>query len=91
MTAVTSGGRVEVEFAPPRRCSGCQGACLWRRLSAAERMSFDTALPLAVGEPVVVALPDRYLLLGTMLVHGLPLASRTSCGRISTCDGRRPP
>jgi positive regulator of sigma E activity len=27
-----------------------------------------------VGERVVVALPDRYLLLASLLVHGLPLA-----------------
>jgi positive regulator of sigma E activity len=27
-----------------------------------------------VGENVVVALPDRYLLLASLLVHGLPLA-----------------
>ena len=29
---------------------------------------------MVVGERVVVALPDRYLLLASLLVHGLPLA-----------------
>jgi len=75
VTRIGRDGRVEVEFGPPAGCSGCEGACLWRRLPSAQRLSFDTPLPLAVGETVVVALPDRYLLLGAMLVHGLPLAA----------------
>lgn len=75
VTRVGTDGRVEVEFGPPARCRGCEGACLWRRFPAAQRLTFDTRLALAVGEPVVVALPDRYLLLGAMLVHGLPLAA----------------
>jgi positive regulator of sigma E activity len=75
VTRVGADGRVEVEFGPPARCRGCEGACLWRRLPAPQRLSFDTPLALAVGEPVVVALPDRYLLLGALLVHGLPLAA----------------
>lgn len=31
-------------------------------------------MPVGVGERVVVALPDRYLLLASLLVHGFPLA-----------------
>ena len=38
-------------------------------------MSFDSKQALAVGERVVVALPDRYLLLASLLSHGLPLAA----------------
>ena len=57
------------------RCEGCEGLCVWRRLPRAERLTFASRLPVAVGERVVVALPDRYLLLGSLLVHGLPLAS----------------
>ena len=38
-------------------------------------MSFDSKQPLAVGERVVVALPDRYLFLASLLAHGLPLAA----------------
>ncbi len=37
-------------------------------------MTFSTHGPLAVGQRVVVALPDRYLLLVSLLVYGLPLA-----------------
>jgi positive regulator of sigma E activity len=75
VVAVTAISRVEVEFDPPRGCSGCERACLWRRMPVAQRLTFDTSLTLAVGDPVVVALPDRYLLLGSILVHGLPLAA----------------
>ena len=74
VTRVSANGRVEVEFGPPARCRGCEGTCLWRRLPGAAP-HFDTPLALAVGEPVLVALPDRYLLLGALLVHGLPLAA----------------
>jgi sigma-E factor negative regulatory protein RseC len=55
------------------RCEGCEGLCAWR-LPRAQRMTFATALPLYVGQRVVVALPDRYLLLVSLLVYGLPLA-----------------
>ena len=37
-------------------------------------MTFASNRPLAVGERVVVAVPDRYLLLVSLLVYGLPLA-----------------
>ena len=37
-------------------------------------MTFATERPLALGERVVVAMPDRYLLLVSLLVYGLPLA-----------------
>ena len=37
-------------------------------------MTFSTEQRLAVGDSVVVALPDRYLLLVSLLVYGLPLA-----------------
>jgi sigma-E factor negative regulatory protein RseC len=73
VTRVGANGKVEVEFGPPARCGGCEGACLWRRVASAQRLTFETPLSLSVGESVVVALPDRYLLVGTMFVHGLPL------------------
>jgi positive regulator of sigma E activity len=75
VTGVGADGRVEVEFGPPPRCVGCEGACLWRRMPTAQRLCFHTPIALSVGEPVVVALPDRYLLLGSLVVHGLPLAA----------------
>jgi sigma-E factor negative regulatory protein RseC len=62
---------IEVELAAPR-CEGCSGLCAWR-MPRAERMTFATRDPLAVGDSVVVAVPDRYLLLASMLVYGLPL------------------
>ena len=37
-------------------------------------MTFSTEQRLAVGDSVVVALPDRYLLLVSLLVYGVPLA-----------------
>ena len=37
-------------------------------------MTFATAQPLALGERVVVAVPDRYLLLVSLVAYGLPLA-----------------
>jgi len=75
VTRVASDGSVEVEFAAPA-CRGCEGACLWRRLPGAQRMTFaHTRCELAIGEPVVLALPDRYLLLGVLLAYGIPLAA----------------
>jgi positive regulator of sigma E activity len=38
-------------------------------------MSFDSTQALAVGERVIVAVPDRYLFLAALLAHGLPLAA----------------
>ena len=39
----------------------------------AQRMTFATQRLLTVGDRVVVAVPDRYLLLASLLVYGLPL------------------
>jgi sigma-E factor negative regulatory protein RseC len=43
-------------------------------MSRAQRMTFATARPLAPGDRVLVTVPDRYLLLVSLLVYGLPLA-----------------
>jgi sigma-E factor negative regulatory protein RseC len=43
-------------------------------MSRSQRVTFATERPLALGESVVVAVPDRYLLLVSLLVYGLPLA-----------------
>jgi positive regulator of sigma E activity len=48
---------------------------MWRRLPLVNRADFATTLPLAVGDQVVISLPQRYVLLGALLVHGLPLAA----------------
>jgi sigma-E factor negative regulatory protein RseC len=71
VTCVRAEG-IEVELAAPR-CEGCSGLCAWR-MPRAQHMTFATRQPLAVGDSVVVAVPDRYLLLASMLVYGLPLA-----------------
>jgi positive regulator of sigma E activity len=75
VTRVVRGGSVEVEFEARPRCQGCDGACVWLRLPAAQRMTFNGGQDLSVGERVVVALPDRYLFIAALLAHGLPLAS----------------
>ena len=36
---------------------------------------FASARPFAVGDPVVVRLPERYLLIGSLLLYGLPLVA----------------
>ena len=38
--SVSTDGRVEVEFEPPPRCQGCDGACLWCRLPGEQRLTF---------------------------------------------------
>ncbi len=75
VTSVTPQGFVDIEFPVPRRCQGCAGMCLWRRLPDAHRARFETPTIVAVGDRVVVTLPDRYLLLGSLLVYGWPLAA----------------
>jgi positive regulator of sigma E activity len=70
-----AGGRVAIQFAAPAQCRGCQGVCTWRRMPLVDRADFATTLPLRAGDEVVVSLPERYVLLGTLLVHGLPLAA----------------
>jgi len=73
VVARSASGRVEVELAQAPACRGCEGLCLWRRLPASQRIELATLVPFAVGDAVVVALPPRYVLLGTLFVHGLPL------------------
>jgi positive regulator of sigma E activity len=68
-------GHFEVELVPPPRCRACSGACAWRRRDAAQREVFATPHRFAVGDAVVVRLPDRYLLLGSLLLYGLPLVA----------------
>jgi positive regulator of sigma E activity len=87
VTRVSADGRVEVEFGPPPRCRGCEGACLWRRMPALQRLTFATPVTLSVGEPVVVAIPDRYLLLGAIVVHGLPLAAMLAGALVGVAIG----
>jgi positive regulator of sigma E activity len=70
-------GRVDVDFEPPPRCKGCDGACVWYRMPRAQRITFATPLDVdvAIGATVAVTLPERQLLLGTFVVYGAPLVA----------------
>jgi positive regulator of sigma E activity len=70
-----SAGCIEVEFSDLPRCRGCEGACMWRRLPVATRLRVATELPVRIGDSVLVALPERYVLVGAILLHGLPWAA----------------
>ena len=71
---------VIVELAPPARCEGCSGACLWYRVPASERFTLRASGTLPVGASVAVTLPERYVLLGAVLVYGLPLGALLAGG-----------
>jgi positive regulator of sigma E activity len=73
-------GRIDVELAPPPRCEGCNGACLWYRVPRSERLILSADSVFPVGSTVTVTLPDRYLLLGASLVYGVPLAALLAGG-----------
>ncbi len=72
--AVHPGGVVDVEFVPAARCRGCEGSCTWFRAPMLGELRLRARVPLTVGETVLVSLPARYLLLGAVLLHGLPWA-----------------
>jgi len=69
---------------PPPRCEGCDGACLWYRVSNHERMIFAADAAFPVGAAVTVTLPDRYLLLGASLVYGVPLVALLAGGALGS-------
>jgi positive regulator of sigma E activity len=73
-------GLVDVELEPPPRCEGCNGACLWYRVPHPERLTLAADTAFEVGAPVTVTLPDRLLLLGVLLVYGVPLAALLAGG-----------
>lgn len=73
-------GFVDVEVAPPPRCEGCNGACLWYRVPRHERLTLAADDAFEVGAAVTVTLPDRYLLLGALLVYGVPLSALLAGG-----------
>jgi positive regulator of sigma E activity len=75
VTRVAANGSVEVELTAPAGCRACAGICTWKQLPSRHRATLATDLRLAPGERVVVALPERYVLLAALLVHGLPLAA----------------
>ena len=70
--AVREGGLVDLEIDDSSRCAGCAGACFWRRVPAATRARLPGPASLPVGSFVLIALPERYVLLSAVLLHGLP-------------------
>lgn len=80
MTAVgtvvrAAGAEIDVELTPAAGCPGCRGLCMWRLERRAEKLVIPAAGDLEPGDRVLVTLPDRYVLRGAMLLHGLPLAA----------------
>lgn len=49
--------------------------CAWRLGNTVHREVFASPHRFAVGDAVVLRLPDRYLLLGSLLLYGVPLAA----------------
>jgi positive regulator of sigma E activity len=72
VTAFHADGSVDLEIATPSRCAGCAGMCTWRRLPTSVRLRLPAAAGARVGADVLVTLPERYVLLGALLLHGLP-------------------
>jgi positive regulator of sigma E activity len=72
---VGADGWVDLELARGERCAGCAGACLWRRLPEVAQTRLPSAERLEAGTPVLILLPERYLLLSALLLHGLPWAA----------------
>ena len=75
VTAVHTDGCVELEVARPARCAGCAGMCTWRRLPESAQLRLWTPDAWNVGAQVEVALPERFVLLSALLLHGLPWAA----------------
>jgi positive regulator of sigma E activity len=68
-------GLVEVELDPGSRCEGCAGACMWRRADTVGKARIPAGAGLPAGTPVLLSLPQRYVLLGSLVLHGLPWAA----------------
>lgn len=75
VTALHADGSVDLEIAKPPRCAGCAGMCTWRRGPKSVHLRLPAGDPAGVGAEVLVALPERYVLLGALLLHGLPWAA----------------
>ena len=75
VVAAGADGFVDLEFTPATGCAGCAGTCLWKRLSAARVERLVSAARFEPGAEVTVSLPERRILLVSILLHGLPLAA----------------
>jgi positive regulator of sigma E activity len=72
-----------VQIEPPPRCKGCDGACLWYRVAPSDRLTLATGGSIPVGATVSVTLPERYVLVGAVLVYGLPLGALLAGGTVA--------
>lgn len=67
-------GSFELELEARAGCGGCQGVCMWRLLPSAQSTRFAAGPRVAPGQRVLVGLPQRYVLLTSLLMYGVPLA-----------------
>lgn len=72
---ISADGSVELDIAAGTACAGCAGVCLWRRLPDKHRTRLPAAVTLTQGARVLVCLPQRYVLMSAVLLHGLPWAA----------------
>jgi len=75
VVAARDNGSVDLEFQPAAGCAGCAGTCLWRRLQATRLERLRAVGHFDLGERVIVSLPERRVLMASMIVFGLPLAA----------------
>jgi positive regulator of sigma E activity len=68
-------GTVDLEIDTSERCRGCAGVCLWGRMAERRLVRIAARETLGPGTSVEVALPVRYVLAGSLLLHGVPLAA----------------
>ena len=62
---------VQLELLEPPRCRGCEGWCFWR-LTPTSPLRLQSALALEPDELVTISMDRRQLLLGALMLHGLP-------------------
>jgi sigma-E factor negative regulatory protein RseC len=67
-------GSYELELEARAGCAGCRGVCMWRLLPTAERARFAPGPRVRPGQRVSVRLPQRYVLMTSVMMYGVPLA-----------------
>jgi positive regulator of sigma E activity len=75
VVAARANGCIDLEFQPAAGCAGCAGTCLWKRLQSTRIERLHAPGVFRTGTRVSVSLPERRVLLASLLVHGLPLAA----------------
>jgi positive regulator of sigma E activity len=74
VVAARADGSLDLEF-QVRACAACAGTCLWRRLKSTRIEGLRAEQKLAPGAAVTVLLPERRVLLASVLLHGVPLVA----------------